>query len=206
MPQETCFGKLMLWDGFWGLKTSLGSLHFSLGMVTKFASRPHAWRLVSIGIGSFFCYSGSYSEQRPSRMCGYRAHNLLVLRSPQFSFTHRSQSLCEHSLCWRYACFSCTSEGSATSSQWKHWSGDCRVCQTCSASPVREKWMRKRNSTIKLFKVQSSSLGKKWGGLGRPSRSASDGHDFMSMKLGWESWHLVLSWTGGRSCLLQSFQ
>ena len=26
----------------WGLKTSLGSLHFSLGMVTEFASQPHA--------------------------------------------------------------------------------------------------------------------------------------------------------------------
>ena len=51
-----------------------------------------------------------------------------------------------------------TSKGLATSSQLKHWSGNCRVCQNCSASPVREKWMRKRNSTVKLFKVQSSNL------------------------------------------------
>ena len=37
----------------WGLKTSLGNFRFSLGMVTEFVSRPYAWRLVSIGIGSF---------------------------------------------------------------------------------------------------------------------------------------------------------
>ena len=36
-----------------GLRTSLGSLCFSLGMVTEFTSRPHTWRLVSIGIGGF---------------------------------------------------------------------------------------------------------------------------------------------------------
>ena len=51
-------------------------------------------------------------------------------------------------------CFSPTSEGSATSSQSKHWSGDCRVRQTCSASPVRE---IKETVPLKLFKVQSSS-------------------------------------------------
>ena len=38
---------------FLGLNTSLGSRRFSLVMVTKFASRPHAWRLVSNGIGGF---------------------------------------------------------------------------------------------------------------------------------------------------------
>ena len=59
-------------------------------------------------------------------------------------------------LCWRYACFSLTSEGSGTFFQWKHWSGNCWVCQTCSASPVREKWMHKRNSTVQgsTFKFQ----------------------------------------------------
>ena len=73
-----------------------------------------------------------------------------------------------------------TSEGLATSSQLKHWSGNWRVCQNCSASPVREKWMRKRNSTVKLFKVQSSnlkSLQKKWGGPGCPNSPISDGLD-----------------------------
>ena len=56
-------------------------------------------------------------------------------------------------------CFSSTSEGSATSSQWKNWSGNCRVCHTCSASPVREKWMCKRNvTTVKIVKNQSSNF------------------------------------------------
>ena len=45
---------------------------------------------------SIFCYSGSYSEQCPSKMCGQRAHNQLVVRSPQFSFTHGQQSSCRH--------------------------------------------------------------------------------------------------------------
>ena len=36
----------------------------------------------------------------------------------------------------RYVCFSPTSEGSATLSQSKHWSGDRRVCRTCSAGPA----------------------------------------------------------------------
>ena len=35
-----------------------------------------------------------------------------------------------------YACFSPASKGSATPSQSKHWSGGCRVCRTCSATPV----------------------------------------------------------------------
>ena len=80
-------------------------------------------------------------------------------------------------LWWQYVCFYPTSEGSATSYQLKHWSGNCRVSQTCSASPVPEKWMCKRNTT--LLKVQRSnfkSLGKNWGGPGRPSRPTSEGH------------------------------
>ena len=45
LPQEN-FRKFhalrwLLHEAFLGLKTSLGSLRFSLGMVTKFASRPH---------------------------------------------------------------------------------------------------------------------------------------------------------------------
>ena len=43
-----------------------------------------------------FFYSGSHSKQRLSRMCGHRTHNLLVLRSPQFSFTVGPQSLYGH--------------------------------------------------------------------------------------------------------------
>ena len=102
----------MLWDGFfrpfWGLKTSIVSIRFSLGMVTEFASWQHAWRFVSSSIGSFrytgekaahesqslFCYSRSFSEQHLSRICAHRAHNLLVLRSPQFSFTLGPRSSC----------------------------------------------------------------------------------------------------------------
>ena len=45
---------------------------------------------------SIFCYSGSYSEQCPSRMCGHCTLNLLVLRSPQFSFTFGPRSSWGH--------------------------------------------------------------------------------------------------------------
>ena len=100
-------------EAYLGLKTSLGSFRFSLGMVTEFASRKHAWRLVIIGIGSFrytlkpgeevahesqsiFCYSGSYSEQRLSRMCGHCTLTLLVLMSLHFYFTLGPQSSCGH--------------------------------------------------------------------------------------------------------------
>ena len=97
-------------EAFLGLKISLGSLRFSLGMVTEFASRPHAWRLVSIGIGSFRytlgtrrrsgawkpVNSGSYSEQRLSRMCGHCTLTLLVLRSLHFYFMLVPQSSCGH--------------------------------------------------------------------------------------------------------------
>ena len=71
-------------ETFLGLKASLGSLHFSLGMVTQFTSRPRAWRLMFIDVHwrfqvqlgeeaahdsqSIFCYSGSYSKQHRSRM------------------------------------------------------------------------------------------------------------------------------------------
>ena len=81
------------------LKTSLGSLCFSLGMVTKFTSRPmHGDWCLTVS-GSYTQKSGArkpYSEQHPSRMCVHRAHNLLVLRSPQLSFTLRLRSLCRH--------------------------------------------------------------------------------------------------------------
>ena len=94
-----------------GLKTSIGSLRFSLGMVTEFTS--HAGRLVSIGIGSFRYTLGTgrrsgtqkpvnilllwiYFEQRPSRMCDHCTHNLLVLRSPMFSFVLGPRSSCGH--------------------------------------------------------------------------------------------------------------
>ena len=71
-------------------------------------------------------------------------------------------------LCWQYACFSPASEGLATSSQSKHWSGDCRVCQTCSACPVREKWMPNRNSTIKIIQESKFKFQKLTEKVGRP--------------------------------------
>ena len=89
-----------------------------------------------------FCYSASYSEHRPSSMCGHRAHNLLVLRSQQFSFTLRPRSSCRHK-------------------------SVLAICMFLSYS------------TVKIFKVWSSSfksLREKWGGPGRPSRPASNGH------------------------------
>ena len=42
---------------------------------------------------SIFCYSGSYSDKR--QKC-HRARNLLVLGSPQFSFTLGQRSSCGH--------------------------------------------------------------------------------------------------------------
>ena len=71
-------------------------------------------------------------------------------------------------LCWWYACFLPKSERLATSSQSKHWSVDCPVYQTCSASPVREKWMCKWNGTVEVFKVQSSYFKKLTKNVGWP--------------------------------------
>ena len=196
---------------FLGLKTSLANL----GMITEFASRPHTWRLVSIGIGCFryplkpgkeaahesqsiFCYSGSYSEQLPSRMCGHHAHNLLV----------RSSLLClDRKVCGWYACFSPASEGSATSSQSKHWSGDCQVCQTCSTCPVREKWMRKRNSTVEIIQESKFKFQKLTEKVGRP-RPPQPPHFWWP----WSGWamnitELLFLYRGHRWCkLLQRTQ
>ena len=76
----------------------------------------------------------------------------------------------------------------ATSPQSKHWSGNCRVCQTSFTSLVREKRMRKRNLS-KIISSSSSnfkSLRKEWGGPGRPSLSASDGHAWI-----WNESHVL---------------
>ena len=52
--------------------------------------RSGTWKPVNV------FYSGSHSKQRLSRICGHHTHNLLVLRSPQFSFTVGPQSLYGH--------------------------------------------------------------------------------------------------------------
>ena len=86
LPQEKFDAVRQLLRPLLGLKTSLGSLYFSLGMATEFASRPHTWKLcpsasavsgtplepgkeVAHESQSIFCYSGSYSKQHPARMC-----------------------------------------------------------------------------------------------------------------------------------------
>ena len=66
-----------------GLKTSLESPRFSLGMVTKFASQPHA----RMEPGKVVTCVWMAHKSQSILMCDHRAHNLLVLRSPQFSFT-----------------------------------------------------------------------------------------------------------------------
>ena len=85
-------------------------------------------------------------------------------------------------LCWRYACFSPTSEGSnVISVTTKHWSADCRVFQICSASPVeRNECVKETCSTHRyIVKVQSSNfkrLRKSEAAAGPPQRRpASDG-------------------------------
>ena len=71
-------------------------------------------------------------------------------------------------LCWQYVCFSPAIEGLATSSQLKHWSGDCRVCRTCSTYPVREEWMHNRNRTIKLIQGSKFKTQKLTEKVGQP--------------------------------------
>ena len=142
---------------FWSLKTSLGSLSFSLGVVTEFASLPHAWRLVSIGIGGF-----RYTHGTRLRSAAWKPVNNSLLLWILFWSTpvknvwpSRSQSCCSQvSAVLFYARTTkfvraqiCVGDmrvsrlqGSATS---KHWSADCRVCQTCSPS------LSERNECVK---------------------------------------------------------
>ena len=69
-------------------------------------------------------------------MCGRRAQNLLVLRSPQLFFTFGLYVRAGMDLYRRYAGFLPASKGSAMLSQSKYCSGSCQVCQTCPAAPV----------------------------------------------------------------------
>ena len=60
-------------------------------------------------------------------------------------------------LCWRYACFSPTSEGSVTSSQHdKTLVRRLPGLPDLLRQPCREKRMRKRNSAVIIIQVQSS--------------------------------------------------
>ena len=85
---------------------------------------------------SMFCFAFSLDLISSSARQECVATELLVLRSLQLSFTLGPEVRAGTNLCRRYACFSPTIEGSATSSQSKHWSGDRRVCRTCSAGPA----------------------------------------------------------------------
>ena len=144
----------MLWDGFWsllGAKNITWSFCFSPGMVTEFwfASRPHAWKLATAVSGasaepdeeathetqSMFCFAFSLIlfQAAPVKnvwpsSCLFSGLRSSILRSDR-------EVRAGTNLCKRYACLSPTSEGSSTSSQSKHWSGDRRVCRTCSAGP-----------------------------------------------------------------------
>ena len=115
-------------EAFLGLKISLGSLRFSLGMVTEFASWPHAWRLASVVSGT------PWNQAKKWRMKAsqYFVTLDLILSNACQECVVTALSLCLFSclctsilcsyrkvhvgtnLCWRYACFSPTSERSAT--------------------------------------------------------------------------------------------
>ena len=85
---------------------------------------------------SEFCLVVTYSKQQQPRMCGHHTQNLLVLMSPQLSFSFGPYFCAGMDLYKRYVGFSPASKGSVMPSQSKHWSGSCRVCLTCSAAPV----------------------------------------------------------------------
>ena len=78
---------------------------------SAYTSGTGRWSGAQKPVNILLAYSESYSEQRLSRMCGQRAHNLLVFRSPQFSFTFGLWSSCRHKTV--LACFFRTSKGSA---------------------------------------------------------------------------------------------
>ena len=168
---------------FFGLKTF--TWKFWHGKITQFASRPHTWRFVSIGIGSFRYTCGTWQRSGAQKPVNIRTTPIKNVWPP------RSQSVCSQvstvlfhawtaKFMWAQICVGnmCTSEELATLSQSKHCSSDWWVCQTCSSGPVREKWMHKRNSTIKSIqgsKFNFQSLWKKRGSIGCPSHPASNG-------------------------------
>ena len=105
---------------------------------------------------SIFCYSGLIPSN--TREDCVATSPLICLfsgiRSSLLCSDHKVRG--DTNLCWRYACFSPTSEGSATSSPSKHWSGDCRVYQTCS--PALLETVKETGVPLKLFNVQSSNF------------------------------------------------
>ena len=112
----------------------------------------HAWRLVSIGIGGFKRTRGTVTHETKSMFSFAFSLDLIsssirqecvatrLLACSQVStvlfYARTAKVRVGTNLCRRNTCFSLTSEGSATLSQTKHWSGDCRICRTCSAGPA----------------------------------------------------------------------
>ena len=143
----------------WLLRHHLG-LHFSLSMVTEFAPRPHAWRLVSIGI-----YPWNRAKKRRTKASQYFATLDLIPSNARQECVAIALTICLFSglrcallrsdrevragtnLCWRYACFFPTSEGSAHHLS-KQRSGGCQICQTCSARPAPPA-LSERNECVK---------------------------------------------------------
>ena len=128
-------------------------------------SRPHAWRLMSIGIGGF-----RYTRRTGQRSGAQKPVNILFLwilfqTTPVKNvWPPRSQSACSQVssvlFYFRAAKFVggpiCVGDVRVSHLQVKgrqhHLSQNIGPAiagsQTCSASPVREKWMRKGNSGV----------------------------------------------------------
>ena len=122
---------------FLGLKTSLGSLHFSPDhMHVDWCPSASAVSGTPVEPGEevvhksqwIFCYSGSYSEQHLTRMSDHCTHNLLVLRSLQFSFTLGPQSSCGHKPVIAICVFLYCKQRVGNIISVKTLVGDCQVC------------------------------------------------------------------------------
>ena len=119
----------MVSELLFGPKNITQSLRFSLGMVTEFTSRP-PWRLHGVHrhrqfqvhpwnwkkkrhtkASQIFFYSRSYSEQRLQE-CVVTVLTICLFSGLHSSLLRSDNKVCaDTNLCWRYACFSSTSEG-----------------------------------------------------------------------------------------------
>ena len=125
---------------------------------------------------SIFCYSGSYSEQRPSKMCGHRALDLLVsvlFYARTAKFVRAQIRGCVGDMC--------VSHRQAKGRQHHLSRGKTLVRRLPGLAdlirqPCREKRMRKRKQyryNYSRFNVQISKTYGKVGRLGPPSRRAA---------------------------------
>ena len=170
-----------------GLKTSLGSLSFSLGMVTEFTSRPHAW--VSIGIGGFR-YTCGTGRRSGTRLPGNILLLWILFRAKPFNnkwppcsqcacsqvsavlFYTRTVKFVQASMCVGDMC---VSRLQAAKGRQHHLSQNIGLAIARSARPAPPA-LSERNECVKetvplkLFKVQSSNF-KSYGksGAARPA-------------------------------------